>query len=186
MPEPVQGEITDLLRAFEAGEPYAGDRAAALVYGELRQLAASYLRGERGDHTLRTTALVHEAWLRLAGQRDVEWKNRRHFFGIAAQAMRRILVDHARRRLARKRDGGRSVTLDDAMGAAVDPPDEILAVDDALHRLAALDPRQARLVELRYYAGLTIEETARVLDVSPATVKREWLSAKAWLQRELG
>lgn len=186
MPEPVQGEITDLLRALEAGEPSAGDRAIALVYGELRQLAASYLRGERADHTLRTTALVHEAWLRLAGQRDVEWKNRRHFFGIAAQAMRRILVDHARRRSARKRDGGRAVTLDDALGATADPPDEILAVDDALHRLAALDPRQARLVELRYYAGLTIEETARVLEVSPATVKREWLSAKAWLQRELG
>ncbi len=157
----------------------------ALVYDELRALAASYLRRERADHTLQTTALVHEAYLRLTGQHGTIWQNRGHFFGIAAQAMRRVLVDHARRRKAEKRSGGRAITLPDDLTPGAVEPDEILAVDQALERLAVLDPRQARIVELRYFAGLTVEKTAAVLEVSPATVKRDWVSAKAWLQREL-
>ena len=162
------------------------DLLVPLVYDELRKLASSYLRGERADHTLQTTALVHEAYLKLADQRHTSWANRSHFFGIAAQAMRRILVDHARTRSRAKRDGGRSVTLEEELAGSVGRPDEILEVDEALERLAQLDPRQARIVELRYFAGLTIEDTALTLDLSPATVKREWTSARAWLQQELG
>lgn len=179
------GEITELLRAMEAGSPGAADRLIPVVYEELRALAGSYLRGERADHTLQTTGLVHEAYLRLVDQRRTNWQNRHHFFGIAAQAMRRILVDHARRRRSARRDAARAVPLDEAR-IAVDPDGDILGVDEALHRLADLDERQARIVELRYFAGLTIEETAGALGISPATVKREWLSARAWLQRELG
>lgn len=186
MPSPdEQGEITDLLQALDAGAPGAVDRLIPLVYGELRQLAASYLRSERGDHTLQTTGLVHEAYLKLVDQRRTTWKNRKHFFGIAAQAMRRILVDYARQRRSAKRDGGPLLTLDEELAGARQDSD-ILGVDEALTRLAALDARQARMVELRYFAGLTIEETAEALEISPATVKREWLSARAWLQRELG
>lgn len=183
--DPRPPDITDLLNAAQAGAPGAVDQLLALVYDELRGLAAAYLRRERADHTLQTTALVHEAYLRLAGHHSTTWKNRGHFFGIAAQAMRRVLVDHARRRRAGKRDGGLAVPLDDDLDAARERPDDVLAVDEALERLAALDARQARIVELRYFAGLTIEQTAEALDISPATVKREWLSAKAWLQREL-
>ena len=162
------------------------DRLVPLVYDELRRLASSYLRGERADHTLQTTALVHEAYLKLADQRHTSWANRAHFFGIAAQAMRRILVDHARTRRRAKRDGGRPVTLEEELAGSSGRPDEILEVDEALARLALLDPRQARIVELRYFAGLTIDDTALALDLSPATVKREWTSARAWLQQELG
>lgn len=183
---PPPDEITGLLNAAGAGDAAAGDQAAARVYQELKRLAAGYLRAERGDHTLQTTALVHEAWLRLADQRRITWQNRSHFFGIAAQAMRRILVDHARRRRAGKRDGGRPVTLRDDVDAAPEAGEDLVALDEALERLAILDARQARVVELRYFGGLTIEETAETLDLSPATVKREWLSAKAWLLRELG
>jgi len=179
------GDITELLRAVEAGSSGAVDRLIPVVYEELRLLASGYLRGERADHTLQTTGLVHEAYLRLVDQRRTTWRNRRHFFGIAAQAMRRILVDHARRRRSAKRDFGTPVALHEELaGARVD--EDILGVDAALSRLAALDERQGRIVELRYFAGLTIEETAEALEVSPATVKREWLSARAWLQRELG
>lgn len=178
-------EITDLLQSVEAGSPGALDRLIPLVYEELRALASGYLRGERGDHTLQTTALVHEAYLRLVDQQRTTWRNRRHFFGIAALAMRRILVDAARRRGAAKRDLGRPITLDEDLDAGRDDR-EILGVDEALEELARLDPRQARVVELRYFAGLTIEDTAEALDVSPATVKREWHTARAWLARELG
>jgi RNA polymerase sigma-70 factor (ECF subfamily) len=156
-----------------------------VVYAELKQLAAGYLRAERVDHTLQTTGLVHEAYLKLVDQNRTTWKNRSHFFGIAAQAMRRILVDHARKRRATKRDGGRPVTLDDEVAGIPTDTDEVLAVDEALERLAALDPRQARIVELRYFAGFSIEQTAEAMEISPATVKRDWISAKAWLQREL-
>jgi RNA polymerase sigma factor (TIGR02999 family) len=178
-------DLTELLLASQAGAPGAVDRLMPLVYEELKALAAGYLRAERADHTLQTTGLVHEAYLRLVDQRRTTWQNRAHFFGIAAQAMRRILVDHARRRRARKRDAGRPVTLDDNLAGSSSDSDEVLAIDAALQRLAALDPRQARMVELRYFAGLSIEQTAEALDISPATVKRDWLSAKAWLQREL-
>lgn len=181
---PTRGEITELLQALEAGAPDAVDRLIPLVYEELRLLASGYLRSERPDHTLQTTGLVHEAYLRLVDQRRTTWKNRSHFFGIAAQAMRRILVDHARRRRSVKRDGGRPITLDEEARGRDDQ--DILDVDEALGRLARLDERQARIVELRYFAGLTIEETAQALEISPATVKREWMSARAWLQRELG
>lgn len=179
------GDITELLREVAAGSSGAVDRLIPLVYQELRLLASGYLHGERPDHTLQTTGLVHEAYLKLVDQRRTTWKNRRHFFGIAAQAMRRILVDHARRRRSAKRDFGQPVVLDeDIAGARAE--EDILGVDEALSRLAVLDERQARIVELRYFAGLTIDETAEALDISPATVKREWLSARAWLQRELG
>jgi len=156
-----------------------------VVYAELKALAAGYLRSERADHTLQTTGLVHEAYLKLVDQKRTTWKNRSHFFGIAAQAMRRILVDHARKRRAAKRDGGHPITLDDDLPGVATATAEVLAVDEALERLAALDPRQARIVELRYFAGASIEQTAEALEISPATVKRDWLSAKAWLQREL-
>jgi RNA polymerase sigma factor (TIGR02999 family) len=179
-------DITELLLAAEVGTPGALDRVLPAVYRELKQLAESVFRGERADHTLQTTALVHEAYLRLVSRPDLDWKNRRHFFGIAAQAMRQILVDHARRRGAQKRDGGRPVTLDEAALPVAATPDDILGVDEALERLMVLSPRAAKVVELRYFAGLSIEETAHTLGTSPATVKRDWLSARAWLQRELG
>ena len=178
-------DLTELLLAAQAGSPGAVDRLMPLVYDELKILAAGYLRAERADHTLQTTGLVHEAYLKLVDQRRTTWQNRAHFFGIAAQAMRRILVDHARRLRARKRDAGRPITLDDELAGSLPDSDEVLAVDEALQRLAALDPRQARIVELRYFAGLSIEQTAEALEISPATVKRDWVSAKAWLQREL-
>ncbi len=185
MPADRTGEMTELLEAAGAGTPGALERALPLVYDELRQLADRYLRAERPDHTLQTTALVHEAYLRLVSGPELSWESRRHFFGIAAQAMRQILVDHARSRGAKKRSRGRQVTLDDETVAAAPGPDDILGVDDALHRLAEQSPRAARIVELRYFAGLSIEQTAETLDVSIATVKRDWLSARAWLQREL-
>lgn len=178
-------DLTELLLAAQAGASDATDRLLPLVYDELKRLAAGYLRAERADHTLQTTGLVHEAYLKLVDQHRTTWQNRGHFFGIAAQAMRRILVDHARRHRARKRDAGRPVTLDDNLAGPAADTDEVLAVDQALQRLAALDSRQARIVELRYFAGLSIEQTAESLGISPATVKRDWLSAKAWLQREL-
>ena len=178
-------DVTELLAAAESGDHAALDRVLPLVYDELKLLAASYLRSERAGHTLQTTGLVHEAYVKLVGQRNTTWQNRSHFFGIAAQAMRQILVDHARRRHALKRDGGRAVTLEEDAAGVNANVDEILAVDQALQRLAALDERQVRIVELRYFAGLSIEDTAQTLGISPATVKRDWLSAKAWLQREL-
>ena len=165
----------------------AGDAAPDVlppeVYAELRRQAERAMRHEAGDHTLQATALVHEAWLRLADQ-HVRWRDRAHFHGVAAQLMRRILVDHARARHAAKRGGGATrVTLDDA--PAAEQGTDVLALHEALERLAALDPDQARLVELRWFGGLSIEETGDVLGVSPATVKREWAIARAWLRREL-
>ena len=177
--------VTALLKDWSGGDPTALERLMPLVYGELRKLAASYLRAERSGHTLQPTALVHEAYLRLVDQRSVNWQNRAHFFGIAAQMMRRILVDHARRRQAAKRDAAayRLPTLSGAESVARDP--ELLALDEALTGLAALDAEQARIVELRFFGGLTVEETAEVTGVSPATVKREWQTARAWLAREI-
>ena len=181
--------ITELLAAWAAGDPRAADRLLPAVYDELRRQAARAMGRESDGNTLQPTALVHEAYLRLVDQR-APWHNRAQFFGVAAQAMRRVLVDHARARHAAKRGGGAPrITLDDAAaeqpGASDDSAADVLALHDALTRLAAMDPDQARLVELRYFAGLTIEETAAALGSSPATVKREWAVARAWLHREL-
>lgn len=175
--------VTILLHDWQRGDPRAGADLASAVYDELRRLAAARLRMERRDHTLQATALVNEAWLKLVDQRT-DWQNRRHFFALAAQAMRRILVDHARRRHTAKRGRDEStVPIDDVLDLLPSPlPDErLLAVDEALTRLAALDPRQAQVVELRFFAGLSVEDTAQVLEVSPTTVKREWASARVWL-----
>ncbi|HEY2796419.1 MAG TPA: sigma-70 family RNA polymerase sigma factor [Thermoanaerobaculia bacterium] len=177
-------QVTALLRDWSGGDRAALERLMPLVYQELRRLAASYLRVERPDHTLQPTALVHEAYLRMVDQRGVNWQNRAHFFGIAAQMMRRILVDHARRRQAAKRDAAAlrlQTTGEEAAGR--DP--ELLALDQALCGLESLDARQARIVELRFFGGLTVEETAEVAGISPATVKREWRTARAWLAREI-
>lgn len=179
-------EVTRLLSAINDGEEDARARLVPLVYGELRVLAESYMRRERPGHTLQPTALVNEAWMKLADQTRVEWKGRAHFFGIAAQAMRRILVDHHRRRTAARRGSGNQVTLvEDAADTFSDPLD-FIALDEALDELAEMDPRAARIVELRFFGGLSVEETAEVLDVSTPTVKRDWRTAKAWLYQRLG
>jgi RNA polymerase sigma factor (TIGR02999 family) len=180
------GDVTRLLDAVSHGRADVLPELLPLVYDELRRLAASYLRRERADHTLQPTALVHEAYLKLVDQRLDRWQNRSHFFGIAAQAMRRILVDHARAHDAAKRGAGvERVTLDEHALLGESSSVDLIALDEALTRLATLDPRQARIVELRFFAGLEVDETARVLDVSPATVKRDWAMARAWLHREL-
>jgi len=184
-PDPPSG-VTELLRRWNSGDREAMDRLMPIVYDELRRLAAGYLKGERPGHTLQPTALVHEAYLRLVRQDRVEWQNRAHFFGIAASMMRRVLVDHARRRQAEKRDAGGfrlTLQLGEAFEAARDP--ELLELDQALGRLERLDADQARVVELRFFGGLTVEETAVVLGISTATVKREWRTAKAFLRREM-
>jgi len=179
-------DVTGLLVRWRSGDREALDALTPLVYDELRRLAKSYLRRERPDHTLDGTALVHEAYMRLVDQRSVEWRNRNHFFALAAELIRRILVDHARARIAAKR-GGASVklSLDEALAPADEKDLNILALDDALLALAKADPQQSRIVELRYFAGLTIEETADVMEISPATVKRDWTTAKAFLKREM-
>jgi len=180
-------EVTNLLRSWGRGEEDAANRLLAAIYDDLHAQAARAMRREGGEHTLQATALVHEAYLRLVDQKHVDWKNRAHFFAIAAQSMRRVLVDHARGRLAEKRGGGvEKVTLSDAaVGANDDDAVDVLALHDALERLAALDPDQARVVELRYFGGMNIDETAEALGISAATVKREWAVARAWLKREL-
>jgi RNA polymerase sigma factor (TIGR02999 family) len=180
-------DVTALLAEWSRGNGTALNQLLPLVYAELRRVAARQLRNERADHTLQPTALVHEAYIRLVGQRQVDWDNRAHFFGVAAQVMRRILVDNARRRAANKRgEGVRCVSIDEAKGVAAANEIPILALDQALHGLEKMDSELARIVELRAFGGLTIEEAAHVLSVSPSTVKREWRTAKAWLNRELG
>jgi RNA polymerase sigma factor (TIGR02999 family) len=179
--------VTALLADWSRGDRGALAQLLPLVYEELRAIAARQLVRERVGHTLQPTALVHEAYLRLVDQRQVDWQNRAHFFGVAAQIMRRILVDHARRHAAEKRgDGVRCVSIDDAEQVAAPGDVPILALDHALERLEKVDAGLARMVELRAFGGLTIEEAAHVLDVSPSTAKREWRTAKAWLHRELG
>jgi RNA polymerase sigma factor (TIGR02999 family) len=190
MPEDPDGpeDITRLLREWQGGSSAALERLMPLVYGELRALASRYLSAERRDHTLQTTALVHEAYLRLSGQRAVDWQGRAHFFGIAARLMRRILVDHARRDRRAKRGGGAvHLDLEGIEPAAPAPVGRVdaYALDRALARLEALDPQQGRVVELRFFGGMTVEEAAEVMGISPATVKREWAVARAWLYREL-
>jgi RNA polymerase sigma factor (TIGR02999 family) len=178
--------VTQLLVDWGNGDHQALEKLTPLVYQELKRLAARYLRRERREHTLQSTALVHEAWLRLIDQNHVHWQNRAQFFGVAGEMIRRILIDHARNRQAAKRgDGAIKLSLDEALGAPDRRDFDLVALDDALKDLAKLDPKQGKLVELRFFAGLSIEESAEVLGVSPATVKREWAAAKAWLYREL-
>jgi RNA polymerase sigma factor (TIGR02999 family) len=178
--------LTDELVACRDGGPAAFERLLPLVYDELRAIAHRQLRGERADHTLGTTGLVHEAYLRLVDQRRVDWRDRTHFFSVSARVMRRVLVDYARRRGARKREGLRdALPLDDAVAAANAQADLIVALDEALERLAALEQRQARVVEYRFFGGYTEEETAELLGVSSRTVRNDWVKAKGWLYREL-
>jgi len=179
-------QVTRLLSELSSGNEQALGELMPLVYSELRRLASYYLRRERGNHTLQATALVHEAYLRLVDQRDARWENRNQFVRVASQLMRRILVDYSRSHDAAKRGGGAGkVFLQEAAVAGKGRPAEVVALDDALNRLAELDPQQARLVELRFFGGLSIEETAAVLGTSPATIKRHWNVAKAWLAREI-
>jgi RNA polymerase sigma factor (TIGR02999 family) len=189
MRTPPSSRITVLLRAWSQGDRNALEELLPLVYAELHRQAERAMRAQPDGHTLQTTALVHEAYLRLVGGAGAEWQSRAHFFGVAARAMRSVLIDHARARRAAKRGGGAAaVTLDP--GTAMDRPPgpdrvDVEVLDIALTRLGALDPRQARVVELRYFAGLSIEETAEVLGISHATVEREWRTARLWLRREL-
>jgi RNA polymerase sigma factor (TIGR02999 family) len=179
-------DVTDLLLDIPEGGPHAIDRLLPLVYDELRQIAHRLLLRENSGHTLTTTALVHESYLRLVDQRRVAWADRAHFFAVAAVAMRRILVDYARRQRASKRGGGnRPLPLDDAVALADERAQEMLALDDALIRLAALNERLARVVECRFFGGLTTEETAAALAVTPRTIERDWAKAKSWLYQEL-
>jgi len=179
-------DVTRLLADWSQGDQGALNELMPLVYQELHRLALIYLRRERPDHTLQSTALVHEAFLRLVDQTRVEWRNRAHFFGVAAQMIRRILVDYARTRRRRKRGGDAcKLSLDEAIAAAESKDIDLLALDEALEKLAALDPQQSRIVELRFFGGLSIEETAEVLGISPATVKRDWMMARAWLYQNL-
>jgi RNA polymerase sigma factor (TIGR02999 family) len=180
-------DVTQLLVNWSRGDEAALAQLMPLVYGELRRLASAYLRRERSNHTLQSTALVHEAFLRMVSQHDVQWKNRAHFYGIAAQMIRRILVDYARSQHAEKRGAGAiKLELDEAMAVPQSGPTvDLLGLNDALDRLGELDERQSRVVELRFFAGLSIDETAEVLHLSPASVKREWQTARAWLFREM-
>ena len=181
-----QPNITELLAGYGRGDKEALDRLMPIVYDELRRQAARYLQREQAGHTLQTTALIHEAYVRLVDQRNVQWQNRAHFFGIAAQLMRRILVDHARTKKRVKRGGsGVRVSLGEANVAARGEDLDVVALDEALNRLARIDEQQSRVVELRFFSGLTVEETAEAMGISPATVKRDWSMAKAWLHREL-
>ena len=182
-----QGEITRLLADWNQGDQAALDKLLPLVYGELHRLAGSYMRRERPDHTLQTTALVHEAYLRLVGQQNDRPETRIHFFAAAAQVMRHILVDHARSRGRAKRGGGvPEVPLEDAAVLSEERADELLAIHEALISLTAFDARKARLFELRYFGGMSVDEAAEALQVSPRTAARDWRMAKAWLSREIG
>jgi RNA polymerase sigma factor (TIGR02999 family) len=184
MPKP--DDVTQLLIAWGQGDQAAMDQLMPLVYDELRRLAKSHMRRERGANTLQTTALVHEAYLRLVDQKESNWQNRSHFFAIAAKMMRRILVDHARARQSRKRGGdARQVAFDEALEVSGERAAEMVALDEALTELAEFDERKSRMVELRFFGGLSIEETAEVLGVSPGTVMRDWTLAKTWLQRRI-
>jgi RNA polymerase sigma-70 factor (ECF subfamily) len=183
---PSPHQVTQLLKDWSNGDQAARDQLMPLVYEELRRMAHQHMRKERPGHTLQTSALVNEAFVKLVDQKDVHWQNRAHFFGIAAQLMRRILVDHARSRHYAKRGGdARQVSLDEVAIVSPERAAEVVALDDALTSLAATDPRKCQIVELRFFGGLSIEETAEVLAVSPGTVMRDWTLAKAWLRREM-
>jgi len=179
-------DVTALLGQLAKGNDAAASKLIPIVYDELRRLAGGYMRRERKDHTLQPTALVHEAYLKLTEQRVVDWQGRAHFFGIAAQVMRRILIDHARGHMREKRGGGaRPVPLDEALVLSPEQSSELVMLDASLERLAKLDPRQSRIVELRFFGGLTVEQTADTLGISAKTVKREWSMAKAWLHGDM-
>ena len=177
--------ISTLLADWANGDPAARERLVPIVYEELRRLAHHYMRGERSGHTLQTTALVNEVYLRLAGIEALRWRDRVHVFAMAATLMRRVLVDYARQRGREKRGGGVSVISLDEIAVAPQPAVDIVALDEALERHAAVDPQQGRIIELRFFAGLSVEETAEALGISPATVKRDWATAKLWLYNEL-
>jgi RNA polymerase sigma factor (TIGR02999 family) len=177
--------ISELLVDWANQDPAARERLVPVVYDELRRLARHYMRGERAGHTLQTTALVNEVYLRLAGIDKLQWRDRAHFFAMAATLMRRVLVDYARQRGREKRGGGVTVTSLDAHEIAAQPAVDVIALDQALERLSSVDPQQSRVVELRFFAGLSVEETAEALGISPATVKRDWATAKLWLLHEL-
>jgi RNA polymerase sigma factor (TIGR02999 family) len=180
-------DATALLQAWGRGEAEALDRLLPLVHGELRRLAGRHMHHERAGHTLQASALVNEAYLRLIEVRQIKWQNRAHFFAMASRVMRRILVDAARARQSQKRDtGGPQLSFDDAVVAAAAPAPDFLALDDALHALEAVDPRKCKMVEMRFFGGMSVEETAAALHLSVGTIKRDWRLAKAWLARELG
>ena len=181
------GAVTELLARWNAGDLASRDALIPLVYDELRRIARKNIAGQRSDHTLQATALVHEAYLRLVNRKAVNWQGRTHFFALAAQIMRQILVDHARMRGASKRGGGTfTLVLDEMNGVAKETNLDLIQLDDAMKRLAALDARQSQIVELRFFGGLSIEETAKVVDISPATAKREWATARLWLHNAMG
>jgi RNA polymerase sigma factor (TIGR02999 family) len=180
------GEVTQLLVQLRAGDRDAESKLIQLVYSELRRLAAHYLRGERADHTLQPTALVHEAYLRLTSLREFDWQSRSHFFAMAATVMRRILVDHARAQGANKREGLRdAISLDEVLVVSPVRSTQLIALDDALDKLSKFDPRRSKIVELRFFGGMSEEEAGAVLGISARTVKRDWRVAKAWLYNEI-
>lgn len=185
MPAAPTQPTSELFQRWRAGEPGALNRFLPIVYEELRRVARRHLRRERVDHTLQTTALIHEAYLRLVRQQPAQVEDRCHFVALTSNLMRQILVDHARERLAQKRNGGCRITLSEEVAVSESSEVDVLAVDNALTRLSHLDPQQARVVELRYFGGLSIQETSDALGVSPATVKRDWATARAWLHREI-
>lgn len=186
MSDQASGDVTILLSELVKGDEAAASKLFPLLYEELRRLAGNYMRRERGDHTLQPTALVHEAYIKLVRQRSADWQGRAHFFGIAARVMRTILVDHARGHLRDKRGGGeRLVPIDEVLVFAPEQSQELVRLDQAVERLTEIDPRQGKIVELRFFGGLTVEQTADVLGISPKTVKRDWSMAKAWLHGEL-
>jgi RNA polymerase sigma factor (TIGR02999 family) len=178
-------QVGELLRAWTDGDASALERLTPIVYEELHRLARSYMRGERPGHSLQTTALVNEAYMRLVGYERMRWQNRAHFFAVSAQVMRRILVDHARRHNLKRGGGVPHVSLEEAVLVGGNRAADLVALDHAMHTLAQLDPRKAQVVEMRFFGGLNVDETADVLKVSPATVMRDWSTAKAWLYREL-
>jgi RNA polymerase sigma factor (TIGR02999 family) len=178
-------EVSGLLRAWSEGDRAALDRLTPIVYDELRRLASRYMRGERTDHNLQTTALVNEAYMRLVDYKSMQWQNRAHFFAVSAQLMRRILVEHARRHNLKRGGGVQHVSFEDTAEVSGDRAADLGALDDALDALARIDPRKVQVVEMRFFGGLSVEETAEVLKVSPVTVMRDWSTAKAWLYREL-
>ena len=184
--EPVAPDVTSLLKKLADGNQEAATKLIPVIYQELHRLAVGHLRHERPDHTLQPTALVHEAYIKLVAQRNADWQSRTHFFAVASQLMRRILVDYARRQLRAKRGGREAkLSLEEVLLVSPNRPDKMLALDESLTRLEKMDARQGRIVELRYFGGLTVDEAAEILNVSPTTVRREWTSAKAWLYGEL-
>ncbi len=183
--DPAGGDVSQLLRAWSDGDQGALERLTPIVYKELHRLARCYMKGERPGHMLQTTALVNEAYMRLVDYKRMQWQNRAHFFAVSAQLMRRILVEHARRQNLKRGGGVQHVSLDEAAVVGGDRPADLVALDAAMDALARLDPRKVQVVEMRFFGGLSVEETAEVLKVSPVTVMRDWSTAKAWLYREL-